>query len=228
MRRLALTCVLAVAGAALALPASASAPSDTDLLCTHVSVPHPEGTRTGVLSGGPIARNGHLACTLQVGHRHHADPGYAAQASATGTGGVTVLSPTTVSYAAAPGQSVYVCDEFTDADGDVYVYDADDDTWEAASGNATAACREVVAGVAESANLRSLVESMCALLRQLGLAMNCPPYALIGDVTKPFIDPHLCPRLAPQAGVYGAVAIMADGDFYLNGQLLWDCPPHGV
>ncbi|HVF04895.1 MAG TPA: hypothetical protein VNA20_08655 [Frankiaceae bacterium] len=39
-------------------------------------------------------------------------------------------------------------------------------------------------------------------------------------------DQFVCPVLAGHAGGYGSVEIRADGDVYVAGERVWDCPPY--
>jgi hypothetical protein len=74
---------------------------------------------------------------------------------------------------------------------------------------------------------------------------TCPPPQLplmdqinalltaINDATIAYVDPQVCPVLAANAGSYGPVTIMPDGDVYLVDPLnlglspAYDCPPYG-
>ncbi|HVF06936.1 MAG TPA: hypothetical protein VNA20_19015 [Frankiaceae bacterium] len=46
----------------------------------------------------------------------------------------------------------------------------------------------------------------------------------------PIIDPPICSVLKQLAGTYGAppvvIVITSEGDIYVNGELVWDCPPY--
>jgi hypothetical protein len=42
----------------------------------------------------------------------------------------------------------------------------------------------------------------------------------------PPVDPILCPVLASLRGVYGPVTIDPEGDVWVAGEKVWDCPPY--
>ena len=185
-----------------------AAPADTDLLCgfTSVSDPNPESPQsiqTGELDGGPIAQNGTITCTIQVGYAGlHSDPDNGAKASATGTNGVTILNPTVVSYVSPPWTNVYVCDQFADSSGTTYVYDDVDGAWEF-SGSSSAACRIAVSASTSEPAVEGLNESA-------------------GDAA----DAVSCPVLAGLAGLSPVITIGPDGDVYANGEPVWTCAPY--
>ncbi len=42
------------------------------------------------------------------------------------------------------------------------------------------------------------------------------------------LEVWLCPQLAAISGHYGPVYIAPDGDVYVNGDLVYDCPPYEI
>lgn len=41
-----------------------------------------------------------------------------------------------------------------------------------------------------------------------------------------FVDPVVCAQLRPLAGAYGFVEIRSDGDVYVGGEPVYNCPPY--
>ena len=102
-----------------------------------------DDTRTGVVSGGPIADPDDptaqvaLTCTVQVGPAGATHAG-ADAASATGSGtGAAVVVPTQVSFVAPSGSDVYVCTSAV-VDGVTYYYDDANAAW---STSASVSCK---------------------------------------------------------------------------------------
>jgi hypothetical protein len=198
-------------------PASAAAPSDTDLGCgfTSVTDPNPEapvGTQTGYIDGGPILQNGTITCTIQVGGATHADANNGASASATGTNGFTYLSPTLVSYSSPPLTPVYLCTQFND--GSVtYYWDDTTGTW---TTSASSTCGLAISGGTSDPVFDPIFDLIDTILD------------LLTTVEKDVIDPAVCPVLATLAGSYGPITINAQGDIFINGEAFWDCPPYDL
>lgn len=88
------------------------------------------GTRSGVLSGGPLVTDGSvtLTCRLQLNVNTHSGGGWIMQVQAHGTGVVTA-GPAAVSFGAGPGDVVHLCTEFTDSDGTTYYWDGETGEW---------------------------------------------------------------------------------------------------
>ena len=56
----------------------------------------------------------------------------------------------------------------------------------------------------------------------------CPAPEVDLCLTYPFVTWTACPLLAGlQPGVPGAVDIRPDGDVYVAGHWVWECPPYG-
>lgn len=120
-----------LACAALGLPvtgAAASAPTALDVPCSHTAIPDvspeaPADGMVGTLAGGPIAQNGTLRCTLQVGAPLHSDPHLmGGWASATGTTGTTALSPQPFTYVWPAATQRYLCSRFFDGTTTWYLH----------------------------------------------------------------------------------------------------------
>jgi hypothetical protein len=193
--------------------ANAAAPDPiTDSGCSFTTAtdPNPEApanTQSGYLYGGPIAQNGTLKCTIKSGvatHTGTTPPGQSASLSGTGTTGVTVVAPGIVSYVSPPETDVYVCDQFTDSANVTYYWDGDNNVWTTSS----------------AVN--------CELA--IGAGTDDPIFDPINDLIES-LDPLLCSTLlAPLNAVFGdpagPVYVSPEGDLYVAGIFLWDCPPY--
>ncbi len=143
MRRLSL---LALAVVALPVsPAAAAEPAWTGFACgfasTNLPVVDPDRNHQyGEVDGGPFAAlpadlaepviTTTITCSIQV-NQPHAGGTPAASASATGSGAVAVLPPTTITYTAEETDSVYVCTTVTAVTRSAtytYRFDGDDFT----------------------------------------------------------------------------------------------------
>ncbi|HWL35159.1 MAG TPA: hypothetical protein VNQ77_03100 [Frankiaceae bacterium] len=184
---------------------------DADRLCqlgtsTDSSPEAPESTQTGFLSGGPVNRNGTLKCTVKVGVSTHSGA-FANGASRTvsGTNGVTVLAPGLVSFIAPEGVPTYLCAQFTEPDGSTLYFD---DTTGAFSPDP---------------------DSECGL--NVDVADSDPALDPAKDAVAPLAeqaDVITCPLLAPLTGSYGVVDITAQGDVFVAGEPVVDCPPYDL
>ncbi|HWL37764.1 MAG TPA: hypothetical protein VNQ77_16370 [Frankiaceae bacterium] len=135
-----------LACAALSLPATdaaASAPTALDVPCSQVSWPDllnpeaPADSMIGTLSGGPIAQNGTLRCTLKVGSALHSDAVLnGGWATATGTTGSTFMPPQHFTYVWPASTQRYLCSQFSDGTTTWYLHGTTQ-TWTA---NAATPC----------------------------------------------------------------------------------------
>jgi hypothetical protein len=206
MRTLLAVVTLAL-GTVVAAPAYAAAPSDTDSGCGAFVV---AGTDPGapsdmadvVLFGGPIAQNGTLTCTVKRNQYLHDSPavGFVSH-SVMGTRGVTQMPPTYLPGGVhAPGEPVYVCDQFDD--GSVtWVLDARTDRW-------------VPAGTAGA---------KCYLMISAGT--GDPIFDPIHDLIES-LDPLTCSVLVTVRGVPGVIEVDDTGDVYVLGGKVYDCAPY--
>ena len=206
MRKLALASIaLAGLGSAFAVPAHADV-SDPGpgLICQFASVTDPTaeaGTQTGELSGGPL-----------VIQNDDGTPGsgtltcriQVTVSNHTGTGpsvsghgtGVVTAGPSEISYTASATDNVYLCGEFTTDAGVTLYWDDTSASW---SVSASVSC---------------------------GLAIGGGGDDPLSQFEKDNIDPLICPILAGLPSVPGVVDIGADGDLYVAGIFIWDCPPY--
>lgn len=51
---------------------------------------------------------------------------------------------------------------------------------------------------------------------------------IVESLVKGVADPTVCPVLAGLSGEYGAVTVNPEGDVYVVGDVLWDCPPYDI
>ena len=209
-------------------PASAAAPSDTDLGCgfTSVTDPNPEaplGTQTGYIDGGPILQNGTITCTIQVGGGAHSDPNNGASASATGTNGFTYLSPTLVSYSSPPLTPVYLCSQFNDGTT-TYYFDDTTGTWSTSSAST---CGLAISGGTSDPVFDPIFDLIDSIIDAIILIEET-----IGGIERDVIDPLVCPVLATLGNtlpdVAGVLEINSQGDIFLAGSPFWDCPPYDL
>ena len=214
-RRLVTSCALLLA-TAFAAPASATQPDPLlDWACGFATIRDPRlessySAQAGYLNGGPIRQSGTLTCTIKVDAATHAAPyEHGTSASATGIG-VTVLPPTVAEYISPPDAVIYLCDEFTDADGVTWYFDGDTFDW---STDENAACQVTVTGTtAEPIWVNPVFELLDSPL----------------DLVEPFAAPVVCPVLAALSpGAPPVIEVRTDGDTYVGGALLLDCPPWG-
>ena len=173
--------------------ATAGEPVDgpSGFLCGFSSLSNPTaeaGTQTGEIDGGPLAivdaegnvGSGTLTCTIQVNQGTHDGSGVAVSASGTG---VVAFGPTVVSYQADDDDIVFLCSEFTYANGGptLYFHSSEDPTveghWSTAS---TSACAQ-----ATSANSGDVLEPIRPI-EELVDSLICPVLAVVfpptGDI----------------------------------------------
>ena len=203
--------------AGLTIPAANAAVDDPGGVgCSFAAITDPTaepGTFTGVLSGGPLVitdsttnlpGSGTLTCHIQVNVADHTGTG--PSVSGHGTGVVTA-GPGEVSLTAGADDNIYVCMEFTDdSTGTTYYWDPVHGTWSTSNRGPCG-----LAGVAQ--------QLMCTVG-----SFTCAVYQAF---KRDNLDPLVCPilwSLAP--GVPGVVDIGADGDLYVGGSYLYDCPPY--
>jgi len=185
-------------------PASAAAPGPADSGCgfttaTDNSPEAPANSQTGVLYGGPIAQNGTLTCTIKVNvGTHNGAYVNGASRSATGTNGTTILNPGVVSYVSPTGEPVYLCDQFNDGTTTWY-WDGDLNAW---TTNAAAPCELAISAGTDD-----------------------PIFDPINDLIES-LDPTLCEVIKLIPSVPPVLEITAEGDVYVGGVFIWDCPPY--
>lgn len=213
MRKIAVAALaLSALATTFAPAASAAPPGPTDSGCsfTSVSDPNPEApadTQTGYIQGGPIVGNGKLTCTIKVGVGT-VEGAYVngASASATGSNGVTVLPPTIVSYVSPSRVPVYMCEVWVDPNGAVWYYDGQAGAW--VEPNSGVQCTLAISGGTDD----PLLDPIWDLLESLDPAI-CGVLMTLRD-TLGLTDPD------------GLVYIAPDGDLYVAGIFIWDCPPY--
>jgi len=219
VRAFAAVLVLTVAAT---LPSVASAaPSPNDPGCgfagsTDPGAEPPADGLTGVVFGGPITQNGTLTCTVKVGVGSHAGTAaYGASRSATSSTGVVLLAPSPVTVAVAPDADVYLCDRFFDG-ATTWVWDAATSRWVDLATNPGATCvRTVGTDTAEP-----VLQPFYDLIDTLD--------ALVDPIPDRQRDALLCPVLLLFVGDYPGVTINPQGDVFLDGQPVWDCPPYDL
>lgn len=219
MRRLVLSMLLAASFAGSGLAQAEPLPTGTG--CTFQTVSQDGVTFRGVMwsnpvaaaelpgSGDPLANPVSITihCTLHVAGD---SPDPAIPASGSGTV-VAVVAPTAVTYhLGGPWDYDYVCTSatVTDANGTTRTYHLSDD------------------------NRMWRPWKDCDGFRCLALGPNCDhTLALLDwvlDRVWPTVDGTVCPAFAARApGVPGVVDIRPDGDVYVGGEWIWDCPPLG-
>lgn len=213
MRTTVLAALAAVTLAALPAAPAHAAPSAEGLTCGYAFLANPagpEGTQLAELDGGPIVvadgsdltanpMSVTLTCTLQVGWVNRAHAGAdAASASASGTTVVT-LPPTVVAFRLEPEwETVFVCTELTINDFHGVTHHL---YWD------------------HEAEVFSTSDAVICAYPDLGPEPG----------PEPWPDPLVCPvfvGLPP--GVPGVIEVRADGDVYVAGTFLWDCPPYEI
>ncbi|HWL34719.1 MAG TPA: hypothetical protein VNQ77_00870 [Frankiaceae bacterium] len=202
MRRLAVASLTAGLALTFVPAASAYPPNAVDRGCTAATfsdrLPEsPPDAQTGALWGGPIRQNGTLTCTIKVtGSTHDASVVHGASLDATGTGGVTMLRGV-ASLIVPRGEPVYLCSQFHDGISTFY-WDGNADAW---TTNRSVSC-----------------ERMSRIMPSVNTTAK-----------QAVIDPIVCPVFAtlhpffyPSDPVYAN----AEGDLFLLGGRVWDCPPY--
>ena len=153
---------------------------------------------THVLAGGPFFDSGTITCTIQHSGPAHADADAVAR-SATGTG-VTYLAPTPVQYTAPHGSATWLCTQWTPLVGDPLYYHVDPEGPDGSHWSTDPA-------------------STCSQSRSAG-----------ADPEPNALDEAACPLFvfALQGTLAQTVTIDEQGDVYVAGELVWDCPPYGA
>lgn len=202
MRRLAIAALISGLALTVVPAATAYPPNAVDRGCSAAtfSDPSPEApgwTQTGVLTGGPIRQNGLLTCTMKVTGSTHDAAANGASVVSFGSGGLTLLPPAIVSMYVPRGAAVYLCSRFHDGTS-AYYWDGNTDTW---TSNGSVSCER----------------------------MDRIAPAVSTTIKQSVIDPLVCPVFAtlhpffyPSDPVYAN----AEGDLYLLGGRIWDCPPY--
>ena len=217
--------LVAAALVAVSLPitpaAQAAPPSDTDRICGIVSMtdPNPEAPDATVLTAmyaGPILQNGTVTCTYTVAWDSHDAPSALVMASqsATGRNGATTLEPIFISHRGAPPLTpTYLCTRFSDG-ATTYYYDAPTRAW---TTNPSSACALTISAGTDDPvfdPVFGLLDTVADTLTEIKVSVG---------------DPVACPVLAALAGAYtGLLLITPQGDVYLNGEAVWDCPPYDL
>jgi hypothetical protein len=191
------------------------APGPAGRKCTFNSISNPDpnntdpNAQTGQINAGPLVGSGTVTCTFHVGGtgRHNDNASVVAATSASG-GPVVVLPPTQFSYS-DDYVTVYLCTSWTDSNRTVYWVPDAAPGLGAWSTNGGGACSAVIRDPGPIANvindiLESLDPTICGL-----------PLTLKATVSPLADDPS------------GAVYIGPDGDIYVGGEFIYDCPPYG-
>jgi hypothetical protein len=222
MRKLAIaTLALGALATTFVTPATAAEPTTPpDQTCSFTSVTDPspeagENAQFGYIDGGPILQNGTITCTIQVGGAFHSSANNGASASATGTNGFTYLPPTLVSYSSPPLTPVYLCTQFTDTDNVTWYWDDIPGDW---TTDPNSDCGLAISGGTSDPIFDPVFELIDTI------------FDLLTQVEKDVIDPVVCPALALLddivPDVAGVLEIQDDGDLYVAGEFIWDCPPY--
>jgi hypothetical protein len=205
--RLAAAALAAALLTALAPAAHAFPPNATDRGCSLVTATDAStatpGAQFGYVLGGPIRQNGTLLCTVKVNASTHSAPYFqGGSGSATGTTGTTQLLPVPVAFVVPAGVPVWVCSQFTDGGGTTYYWDGANRVWTTNSGAECGLVTEWSTGDPIFDPVFDLADSLSALL--------CPVLRLL----HPFFYPT------------DPVYVAGDGDLYLLGSRVVDCPPY--
>ncbi len=226
---------LAVTALALVTPAAHAAdPAPTGPGCRLTSVRTAEGTFTGELDGGPLAAPGStisMRCSVHVNNFDHSGSAVVSESSAPGLG-VTVLEPRAVSYPYGPDDYyLQVCTEATVGATTWYLDWSGWTTDPGAGCGGNAVTWLVQTGrSAVPPELQPLYDDAVGLLCLLfGDACDSlgPFLDRLADASATYVDPLLCPLFVAAApGVPGVVDIRPDGDVYVAGTAVWDCPPY--
>jgi hypothetical protein len=161
------------------------------------------GDMVGVVYAGPLAGSGYIVCTVQVNGPTHADADSPAKVVGDPGTGAAYVAPTQVSYNSPEGSQDYLCTEFHPTAGGVLYWDAVNGVWDTSS--------SVSCGAALQFTTKPVVD-------------------LINSVLEG-VDPLLCDNvLKPLNGVFGdpagAVYVNSEGDVYVGGVFVYDCPPY--
>lgn len=133
MKKLVLAAVMAAVAMAPYSPAVAGeeAPGPGGVLCSFATISDPNtedgSVQTGYISGGPVFAAGTLRCSIQVGvEPHSGSDAVSVSGSNAGPAPIVVIPHTVVSYVSPPEVPVYLCSEWTDANGTVYFHEDPD------------------------------------------------------------------------------------------------------
>ena len=217
--RIALAAALVVA-ASLAAPAAASEPGPLDGSCGYMSTrdPRPESSydgQVGYLYSTPIWQDGTVTCTIKSGFlATHADAyELGTSVSATGTLGVTVLPPTPVAFVAHPWLTV-LCTQFTDSADVTWYLDGSTGEW---TTDPDVGCDLAISASTED----PFLDPFWDMLKTLG--------EMLDDAVATGVEPAVCPALAAlPPGTPPLVDVRSDGDTYVAGDLVLDCPPESA
>lgn len=171
-----------------------------------------------VLAGGPVAATGTLTCTVQLGSGVHSGAD-TVSASATGVG-VVVLQPTGVWYPPTT-QRAYLCTQFTPALGAPLYWTPTSDGLGEWSTDPGGPCGGVGAFAVQA--VEDLVQIVVDIYHDLCSVDLCIPPPWWSDRV---LDPTVCPILSSFPSTVPFVVIDQQGDVYVDGDLVWDCPPY--
>ncbi|HWL37815.1 MAG TPA: hypothetical protein VNQ77_16635 [Frankiaceae bacterium] len=213
--RIALAAALLLA-TSFAAPASASKPGPPDGGCgfAFMADPRPESSydsQLGYIDAGTVTQSGTLTCTVKSGgpSTHDAPYVYGVSVSATGTLGVTVMPPTPVSYIGSLWLIV-MCTQFTDVANVTWYFDSSLNEW---TTDPHTDCEPPI----PPGNHDPLSPALFDLVQTLGT---------LGDLARAAAKPVACPALAALSpGMPPLLDVRPDGDLYVAGDLLLDCPP---
>lgn len=218
------TVAVAVAGlvAAAALPVAAGPPGPpTGRPCRFAAVGS-GSTWTGEVDGGPVAAPGAaavtLTCSIHVGNDTHAGAAAVTETSVTGPG-VTALEPRPVTFQAEEWDVVVGCTAAT-VDGTTWYWDGG--AW---TPDGTAGCTAPLWPPVQPWPAPEPVDEVagyawCVVFGTTRERTTC-------DSSR-MLDAVVCAALlAARPGVGGVLDIRPDGDAYVAGEWVWDCPPYG-
>lgn len=203
-RTIARAAVIATVAGGLNL--AALAPADAQVVGRRCSLT----TKGGItqMTGGPLIADAvgaaiSMRCTLQLGTANstHADADAAVVNSLPSTQ-VAAIPPTPVSVA-IDNQKAYVCTQATVGTTTYYLDDVAG-TWSTSN---TVACGSAI----DNRRVLQVADELFSDVNGVLL----------------LLDPLICSVLVELApGVPGIVDIMSDGDVYIVGEFIWDCPPY--
>ena len=201
-------------GTALVTPAAAGPPDDYPHLtggCSFLSVETSPGQQSGEMDALAVAYSvwyehnpvtiDYLTCDLAVYDENGIN--VVATVHADTAGPLAFAPPVPVSYAADPDDIVLLCESYRLVDAHGRTFTEDDRCWQ--TPDPTFPPR-VVRDVVEYYGQGAL------------------------DAVWAVVDPPLCALLvqARPHAVPGVLDIEADGDVYVAGGLVWDCPPYAT
>jgi hypothetical protein len=178
--------------------------------------------QTGQINGGPLVGSGVMTCTFHVGGTgKHSSPFVVTtdtKVDGTNSGGVTTAGPAQFTFSAGPNVQVYLCTSYTEGSTTIYWVPAStppspsDPTghW---SDDPNDAC-----GAAISINTGPIVDLINGVLLSLDPLIICPALQAIGGALTTL----------GQNNPGGPVYITAEGDTYIAGMFIYDCPMYAV